>query len=175
MNFISISSPTRYPESLIRFSARSSILTGSPISRIKISPPLAYAPACKTSETASGMVMKYRIMLGSVTVTGPPAAICLRNKGMTEPLLPSTLPNLTATNLVFLYSLSQVCIIISQMRLLAPIIFVGFTALSVDIITKMLVPFSAAALAVLSVPKTLFLIDSQGLTSISGTCLCAAA
>ena len=52
---------------------------------------------------------------------------------------------------------------------------VGLTALSVEIMTKRSVPQAAAAIAVLKVPKTLFLMDSQGLTSISGTCLCAAA
>ncbi len=54
-------------------------------------------------------------------------------------------------------------------------IFVGFTALSVEIMTKVCTPFMAAARAVLNVPKTLFLIASQGESSISGTCLCAAA
>ena len=65
--------------------------------------------------------------------------------------------------------------IISQIRLLAPMIFVGFTALSVEIMTNRRTPLIAAAWAVLKVPKTLFLIASVGLSSISGTCLCAAA
>ena len=48
------------------------------------------------------MVIKYLVISLCVSVTGPPFAICLLNKGTTEPLLPSTLPNLTATNSVLL-------------------------------------------------------------------------
>jgi hypothetical protein len=44
--------------------------------------------------------MKYRRMSGCVTVTGPPAAICLAKIGTTLPLLPNTFPNRTATNRV---------------------------------------------------------------------------
>ena len=40
-------------------------------------------------------------MFGSVTVTGPPAAIWRLNRGITLPLLPSTLPKRTAVNTVF--------------------------------------------------------------------------
>ena len=54
-------------------------------------------------------------------------------------------------------------------------IFVGFTALSVEIMTNFFVWFCAAAIAVFQVPNTLFLTASLGLSSISGTCLCAAA
>ena len=118
--------------------------------------------------------MKYLIILGSVTVTGPPASICLLKRGMTEPLLPSTLPNLTATKSVLDISL-YVCTIISQIRFVAPITLVGLTALSVLIITNFLTPYLSAILATFHVPTTLFLTASSGLTSISGTCLCAAA
>lgn len=38
---------------------------------------------------------------GWVTVTGPPFLICFLNNGITEPLDPNTLPNLTATYSVF--------------------------------------------------------------------------
>ena len=65
--------------------------------------------------------------------------------------------------------------IISQIRFEAPMMFVGFTALSVEIMTKRSVPYIAAAMAVLKVPNTLFLMASHGLSSIRGTCLCAAA
>jgi len=41
--------------------------------------------------------------------------------------------------------------------LVAPIIFVGLTALSVEIKINFFVPFFPAATAVLKVPKTLFL------------------
>ena len=107
-------------------------------------------------------------------MTGPPASICFLNNGITLPLLPSTLPNRTATNSV-LERLLYVCTIISQIRFVAPIMFVGFTALSVEINTNRFAPCLSAACTVLSVPNTLFLIASFGDTSISGTCLCAAA
>ena len=67
------------------------------------------------------------------------------------------------------------CMTISHRRLLAPIILVGFTALSVDIKTKRSQPLSMAACAVLYVPMALFLMASHGLSSMSGTCLWAAA
>ena len=51
----------------------------------------------------------------------------------------------------------------------------GFTALSVEIITKFRTPLAAAASASVLVPKTLFRIASPGLLSASGTCLWAAA
>jgi len=51
----------------------------------------------------------------------------------------------------------------------------GLTALSVEIWTNSSAPTSRAASAMLRVPKMLFLIASQGLSSISGTCLWAAA
>ena len=120
------------------------------------------------------MVIKYRIMSGWVTVTGPPCSICLLNNGITEPLLPNTFPKRTATKSVpdrpFI-----IWITISHIRLDAPIILVGFTALSVEISTNRFAPYWFAAFAVLYVPNTLFLMASQGLSSISGTCLWAAA
>ena len=72
------------------------IRTGSPISSTNTSPPCASEPARITSCTASGIVMKKRVMSGSVTVTGPPAAIWRRKIGTTEPEEPSTLPKRTA-------------------------------------------------------------------------------
>ena len=119
--------------------------------------------------------MKNLVMSLCVTVTGPPSAICFLNSGITEPLEPKTLPNLTATNVVSGYCLSIIWMTISQIRFVAPMMFVGLTALSVEIRTNFLTPASAAAFAVLYVPITLFLIASFGLSSIRGTCLCAAA
>ena len=58
---------------------------------------------------------------------------------MTLPLLPRTLPKRTATNFVLERS-AMVCTIISQTRLLAPMTFVGFAALSVEMSTKVSVP-----------------------------------
>ena len=52
---------------------------------------------------------------------------------------------------------------------------VGFTALSVEISTNFFTPYLAAAVAVLYVPSTLFLMASLGLSSMRGTCLWAAA
>ena len=51
------------------------IYTGSPISSTNTSPLDASAPACNTSRTASGIVIKYRLIFLSVTVTGPPSRI----------------------------------------------------------------------------------------------------
>ncbi len=41
---------------------------------------------------SSGIVIKYLMISGCVTVTGPPASICFLKRGMTEPLDPRTLP-----------------------------------------------------------------------------------
>ena len=48
-------------------------------------------------------------------------------------------------------------------------------ALSVDINTNLSTPNSSAQFATLYVPNILFFIASNGLFSINGTCLCAAA
>ena len=56
----------------------------------------------------------------------------------------------------------------------APIIFVGLTALSLDIKTK-LETFFNEAFATAKVLKTLFLTPSQIFSSTNGTCLYAAA
>ena len=144
------------------------------MSSTKISPPCAYSPACNTSATASGIVIKYLIIRLSVTVTGPPSSICFLNSGITLPLLPSTFPKRTATKSVSV-CLFIICITISHRRLDAPMILVGLTALSVDISTNFFTLYSAAILESFNVPSTLFFIASFGLSSISGTCLCAAA
>ena len=81
-------------------SASSMIRTGSPMSSTNTSPPAASEPERTTSCTASGIVMKKRVISGSVTVTGPPAAIWRWKIGTTEPEEPSTLPNRTAVNAV---------------------------------------------------------------------------
>lgn len=87
--------------------------------------------------------MKNRVISGWVTVTGPPQAICRSNSGTTLPLLPRTLPNRTATNSVSLRR-SIICTTISHRRLEAPMMLVGFTALSVEISTKRFTPWAAA-------------------------------
>ena len=120
--------------------------------------------------------MKYLVISLCVKVTGPPFLICLLNNGITEPLLPSTFPNLTATNSV-LFPLSWLTAwtIISQSLFVAPITLVGFTALSVEIKTNFSTLYWLASCAIFNVPITLFFIASDGLSSIKGTCLCAAA
>ena len=52
---------------------------------------------------------------------------------------------------------------------------VGRTALSVEMSTKCCVPYSNAISTTLRVPSTLFVMASTTFSSISGTCLCAAA
>ena len=156
------------PESLIIFSASSNIFTGLPISSTKSSPFFAIAPEISTSCAASGIVIKYLMILLSVKVTGPPFAICLLNNGITEPLEPKTFPNLVAEKFVLLFLL---CTIISHIRFVAPITFVGLTALSVEIIVNFSTPYFSETSTIFNVPNTLFLTDSQQLCSISGTCL----
>ena len=85
----------------------------------------------------------------SVTVTGPPEAIWRLNRGITLPLLPSTLPKRTATKSVSVDFRFIICTTISQSRLLAPMMLVGLTALSVEISTNFFTPYLAAATAVL--------------------------
>ncbi len=105
-----------------------------------------------------------------MTVTGPPAAIWLRNFGMTLPVEPSTLPKRTATKRVrpppSPWQSS------SASRLLAPMTLVGFTALSVEMSTNFSTPWRIAACAAHHVPSALFRTASQALSSsINGTCL----
>jgi hypothetical protein len=122
--------------------------------------------------------MKYLIISGSVTVTGPPSWICFLNKGKAEPEDPNTLPNLTIVNFVLIGLLESKaidCNIISANRFDAPIILVGLTALSVEIKTKVSTRVSMAALTHDKVPKMLFLTPSKGFSSTRGTCLYAAA
>ena len=80
--------------------ARSTIFTGSPMSRSITWPLLPIVPAWITSCVASGIVIKYRRISGCVTVTGPPRAICSRKIGTTLPDDPRTFPNRTTTNLM---------------------------------------------------------------------------
>ena len=88
-----------------------------------------------------------------------------------------TLPNLTMLNLVLLASEFMDWIMISANLLVAPIILVGRTALSVEIITKEDTEFWIDKVAKLNVPIILF---SHALvilfkSSTRGTCLYAAA
>ena len=114
-------------------------------------------------------------------VTGPPAAICLLNKGTTEPLEPNTLPKRVVMNLVPLplFSLTLLncndCTYFSAIRLLAPMTLLGLTALSVETITNFFTLNSQAKSATFLVPSTLVCMACEGFSSIKGTCLYAAA
>ncbi len=100
MNSIAMSRPGSLPESRIMFRASSTIETGSPMSSTNTCPERPIEPAWTTSETASGIVMKKRVISGWVTPTGPPRSIWRRKIGITLPDEPSTLPKRTATNRV---------------------------------------------------------------------------
>ena len=100
---------------------------------------------------ASGMVMKYLVTSGSVTVTGPPRAICSRNSGTTLPLEPSTFPKRTTTNRHG--PGARLPMTSSAARLVAPITLAGRTALSVDTRTNWVTSCRIATCAAFSVPK----------------------
>ena len=109
-------------------------------------------------------------------VTGPPAAIWLLKMGMTLPRLPRTLPKRTDTNVWPGPALRAAsCTRNSTMRLLAPMTDVGLTALSVEMLTKCVTPCLRASVMRLRLPMTLLNTASSGFSSMSGTCLCAAA
>ena len=86
---------------------------------------------------------------------------------MTEPLLPNTLPKRVVMNLVQLeFSICSLrksdCTYISAIRLLAPMILVGLTALSVEIITKRSTLYLTAISAMFLVPNTFACMASPG-------------
>ena len=145
--------------------------TGSPMSSTKISPPLPMAPVWMTSRTASGMVMKKRVMRSSVTVTGPPAAICRLKSGTTLPLEPSTLPKRTDMSRVSAASRAMVSTMRSESALESPMTVSGSTALSVEMNTKRPVPKRMAFSTIARVAKLLLSKASAGLCCIIGTCL----
>ena len=93
---MSMSTPGRRPTRRIIRSASSNTLTCSPIWSASTSWPSGVAAAWSTRRTASSVLMNQRVIRGSVTVTGPPAAIWRWKVGITLPRLPSTLPNRTA-------------------------------------------------------------------------------
>src|SRR3954467_6943340 len=110
--------------------------------------------------------MKKRVISGWVTVRGPPLSSCALNLGITLPLEARTLPKRVVINKVLLeVSLSfdsdvvkwfwSACIYISAILFDAPITFVGFTALSVEIITKRSQSCFIARSAIILVPQTL--------------------
>ena len=150
--------------------------TGSPMSSTKISPRPPIEPAWTTSETASGMVMKYRVISACLTVTGPPRSIWRRKIGITLPEEPRTFPKRTPTKRV---ATSVRCphasTIHSQTAFDWPIRFFGFAALSVETSTKRLASNSTATSARTRVTRVLLRTDSTGFASSRPTCLYAAA
>ena len=137
--------------------------------------------ASSTSLHASGMVMKYRVTSGWVTVTGPPLRICSRNSGTMLPLLPSTLPKRVVMNEVlpvlpsFLMKSPKLWTYISARRFVAPMTLLGRTALSLEIMMNFFTSYFTARSARITVPPTFVCTASQGYISIIGTCLYAAA
>ena len=144
------------------------------MSRTNRSPFLAMAPETSTSWLASGIVMKYLVILLSVIVTGPPAAICFLKSGMTDPADPRTFPNLVELYFTFPSTLA-LWTSISHILFVAPMTLVGLTALSVETIMKRSAPYFSQQSMTFLQPNTLFSMASMQLCSISGTCLCAAA
>src|SRR3954468_17255886 len=114
-------------------------------------------------------------MRSSVIVTGPPSAICRRKIGTTEPDEPSTLPKVTVANFVFVQRCAAASTAYSASALDAPITVAGCTALSVETSTNRATPASAATRAMSRVASALLRTASTGLSSISATCLYAAA
>ena len=79
--------------------------------------------------------MMKRVILGWVRVTGPPAAICCLNKGITEPREPSTLPNRLEAKIVRPLRERALAAVISRsaMSFEVPMTLVGLTALSDEV------------------------------------------
>ena len=156
------------------FSARSTIRTGSPISSTN-SWPKPPMPPDWTTGSASGVVMKNRVISGWVTVTGPPRSICRRKIEITLPDEPRTLPKRTATNRVGMSSRAVPVHDPLAQHLALAVDRLRVQALSVEISTNRFAPNSAATSAITCVASTLFPTDSMGFASIIGTCLYAAA
>jgi hypothetical protein len=172
MNSIATSRSGSFPESRIMLRARSTIETASPMSSTNTWPERPIEPACTISDTASGIVMKKRVISGWVTVTGPPRSIWRRKIGITLPDEPSTLPNRTATNRVAMSLRAPYASTIHSQRAFdCPITVFGLTALSVETSTKRSARNSIATSAITRVASVLLRTDSSGFASISGTCL----
>src|SRR6185369_1324228 len=94
-------------------------------------------------------------MSGCVTVTGPPRAICSRKIGTTLPDESSTLPKRTVTNRHFELA-AYACTYCSANRLQEPMTLEGFTALSVEIITRAWAAYLSARSTRYRVANTMF-------------------
>ena len=118
--------------------------------------------------------MKKRVISRWVIVSGSPFSSCSWKIGTTLPFEPSTLPKRTDTyGRPLRWAASATSI--SAIRLLAPITLDGRTALSVDTNTKRSTPAAMATSSMTVVPPMFTCTASEGCSSISGTCLYAAA
>ena len=70
------------------------------ILKTKTSPPRASPAARIASSTARFVLITNRVIAGSVTVTGPPAAIWRKKSSSAEPREPRTFPNRTLAKVV---------------------------------------------------------------------------
>ena len=140
----------------------------------KISPPLHISTASSTSLAASGMGMAKRVTSRSETHTACRSRMPRTNAGMTEPRLPSTLPNRTQAHFVSESTLPSM-VRRSATNLLAPIVLVGETALSVLTIIMIPTPWPLARSTTFCVPRMFVLTASVGFCSQIRTCLSAAA
>ena len=106
-----------------------------------------------------------------------PFFFCSKNNGITDPLLPETLPYLTTENFGPLFDeiLLAAKNNLSEHNFVAPYKFVGDDALSVDNAITFFTLLLILALMTLLDPIILVLINSKGLYSANGTCFNAAA
>ena len=141
------------------------------MSRTYTSPPVPSEPERMMSCTASGIVMKYRVIRRSVTVTGPPRAIWRRKIGTTEPDEPRTLPKRTVAKRVTGKRCASASTANSASAFDAPMTVAGETALSVETWTKCLTAFWPAMRAMIRVAIALLRTASTGLPSMRPTCL----
>src|SRR5699024_8654319 len=123
---------------------------------------------------ASGIVMKYRVTSGWVTVTGPPFSMSDWKVGNIEPLLPITFPKRT-DKYGLPVSFAAQAVTFSATRLEWPKPLVGLAALSVEMLTNVSTPLAMAARSTFRVPSTLVFQASLGYFSSTGRCLSAAA
>ena len=84
--------------SIVAATRSASVATG--ILNTNTSPPRAWLAAWRASSTARSVVITKRVMVGSVTVTGPPASTWRANSSTAEPREPRTLPKRTLAKIV---------------------------------------------------------------------------
>ena len=84
--------------SIVAATRSASVATG--ILNTNTSPPRAWPAAWSASSTARSVVITKRVIVASVTVTGPPASTWRANSSSAEPRDPSTLPKRTLAKVV---------------------------------------------------------------------------